>query len=156
MLNCNNYKIVIVTLLGEYLEKYVKILKGKNLKVTPQRLIILKYLDAHRTHPTADEIYSSLKKSIPSLSKTTVYNSLDTLHDQGIIQSLTICGSEHRYDFRDDNHHHFLCKKCGRIIDIEMKCPNIKKINEYGHDVNEIHGYFKGTCKDCLKKECKQ
>jgi len=141
------------------LEKYVDILRKNNLKVTPQRIMILKYLDSHRTHPTADEIYISLKKSIPSLSKTTVYNSLDTLKEHGVIQTLSICGSEHRYDFKHDMHHHFLCTKCGRIYDIDFKCPNIKKIKleleESGHCIEEVHGYFKGICKDCIAKEKK-
>lgn len=135
------------------MEKYVKLLKEKNLKITPQRILILKYLDTHRMHPTADEIYSSLKKSIPSLSKTTVYNSLDVLKKYGLIQALTICGSEHRYDFIHDMHHHFLCKKCGKITDIDIKCPNIQKIIDQGYKIDEVHGYFKGICKDCIQKE---
>jgi len=154
MLNCNDCKIKIITK-GEYLDKYVKILKENNLKITPQRIKILKYLDSHRTHPTADEIYKKKKKSIPSLSKTTVYNSLDTLKDHGLIQTLSICGSEHRYDFKHGMHHHFYCKKCGEIIDIDIKCPNIKKIIDQGYRIDEVHGYFKGICKKCMEKENK-
>jgi Fe2+ or Zn2+ uptake regulation protein len=133
------------------LKESVKILKENNLKITPQRIAILKFLRTHMTHPTAEEIYSALKKNNPSLSKTTVYNALESLKKHNIIQALTICGSEHRYDFREDTHHHFLCKKCGRIIDINIDCPNIHKVTKFGHKVDEIHGYFKGTCKDCLK-----
>lgn len=133
-------------------EKYVKLLKEKQIKITPQRLEILKYLDEHRTHPTVDEIYSELKEKNPSLSKTTVYNSVETLNEHGIIQSLTISGSELRYDFKHDMHHHFLCKKCGEIIDIDVECPNLGKMLECGHEVEEVHGYFKGTCKKCMKK----
>jgi len=138
------------------LEKYVKMFKENNLKITPQRLTILKYLDTHHTHPTADEIYSSLKESIPSLSKTTVYNSLDVLKKYGLIQALTICGSEYRYDINHAIHHHFLCNKCGKIYDIDFRCPNMKEIRREiesgGHQIDEIHGYFRGICKSCLKK----
>lgn len=134
------------------MEKYVELLKENNLKVTPQRIMILKYLGNHRIHPTADKIYSSLKKSIPSLSKTTVYNSLDILKKFGLIQALTICGVEQRYEFSNYMHHHFLCKKCGKIIDIDIKCPNIQKTIEQGHKIEEVHGYFKGICKNCIKK----
>ena len=135
-----------------YLEKYVTILKQNQLKITPQRLAIMKYLDENRTHPTADRIYIDLKEKNPALSKTTVYNSVETLKEHGIIQSLTISGSESRYDFENKMHHHFLCKKCGTIIDIDIKCPNIGKMLESGHNVEEVHGYFKGICKKCLKK----
>lgn len=135
------------------LERYAELLKQHNIKVTHQRLAILKYLEEHLTHPTAEEIYSELKAQNPSLSKTTVYNSLETLKEHDIIQSLTICGSEYRYDYRHDMHHHFLCKKCDKIVDIDIKCPNIKKISNYGYRIIEVHGYFKGICKECLKKE---
>jgi Fe2+ or Zn2+ uptake regulation protein len=133
-------------------EKYVKLLKENSIKITPQRLEILKYLDENRTHPTADQIYTGLKEKTPSLSKTTVYNSLEILRKHGVIQSLTISSSESRYDFKNTIHHHFLCKKCGNIIDIDIECPNIDKVIEGGHKVEEVHGYFKGICKKCMKK----
>jgi len=134
-------------------EKYVKLLKENSIKITPQRLEILKHLDENRTHPTVDEIYSELKEKNPSLSKTTVYNSLDTLQNHNIIQSITISPSELRYDFKKSMHHHFLCKRCGDIIDIELECPNIKKTIDQGHKVEEVHGYFKGICKKCIEKQ---
>ena len=135
------------------MDKYAAVLKDHNIKRTPQRLITLKYLDEHRTHPSADTIYSSLKKDHPSLSRTTVYNSLETLRKHGIIQSLTISGSELRYDFKTTIHHHFLCRECGRVIDIDIECPNIGRIMKMGHRVEEVHGYFKGLCKECLDQE---
>jgi len=108
-------------------EKYVDLLKKKSIKITPQRLEILKYLDNNRNHPTAYQIYTDLKKNNPSLSKTTVYN-----------------------------YHHFMCKKCGRIIDIDIACPNIRKTLEQGHKIEEVHGYFKGKCRECIEKEINQ
>ena len=131
------------------MNKYIPLLKDLNLKVTHQRLAILKYLDENNTHPTAEEIYSKLKQKNPSLSKTTVYNSLEILQKYGVIQSLTISGSEHRYDFKEEMHHHFLCRECGNIIDIHISCPNIEKVKQFGHEIEEVHGYFKGICKLC-------
>ena len=133
--------------------KYVGLLKENSIKITPQRLEILKYLNDYRIHPTADQIYSDLKEKTPSLSKTTVYNSLELFKEHGIIHTLTISGSEIRYDFNCTMHHHFLCKKCGRIIDLNISCPHIKKIREEGYQIDEAHGYFKGICKECLQKE---
>ena len=133
-------------------KKYIKLLKENSIRITPQRLEILRYLDDHRTHPTADQIYSYLKEKNPSLSKTTAYNSLKIFKEHSIIQTLTISGLELRYDFKCAMHHHFLCKKCGRIIDIDISCPNIEKIRKEGYQIDEVHGYFKGVCKACLKK----
>ena len=134
-------------------EKYVRQLKEKNLKITPQRLEILKYLDEHRTHPTVDEIYQNLKKNNPSLSKTTVYNSVETLDQYHIIKSITITGNEVRYDYNREMHHHFLCKTCGEIIDIEVACPMQDNMLDCKHQIDETHGYFKGICKNCLETE---
>jgi Fe2+ or Zn2+ uptake regulation protein len=134
------------------LDKYVKVLKNNLIKITPQRLIVLEYLDKNCTHPTADEIYSHLKKKHPSLSKTTVYNALEILNKHRIIQSLTISGNELRYDLNHGMHHHFYCKNCECVVDVELKCSNIEKMKKYGHQIEEIHGYIKGICKRCLKK----
>ena len=134
-------------------EKYVKLLKEKSIKITPQRLEILMYLDKNRNHPTADQIFVNLKNKNPSLSKTTVYNSLEILNKNNIIQTINITGSESRYDIKSDIHHHFMCKKCGRIIDIDIECPNIRKTLEHGHKIEEVHGYFKGRCRECIEEE---
>ena len=134
-------------------EKYVKILKDHSLKITQPRLEILKYLDQHHTHPNVEEIYSTLKKKHPSLSRTTVYNSLEILRKHKIVQSLTVSGSELRYDIEDSLHHHFICTHCGAIFDIAIACPNMGKTLEAGHRVEEVQGYFKGICKKCLTKE---
>ena len=134
------------------MNKYVEILKNNEIKVTHQRLEIMKYLDENRIHPNADRIYSVLKARNPSLSKTTVYNSLDILHKHNIIQVLTISETELRYDFKEGMHHHFLCKKCGNIIDIDVECPYLEGILKGAHKIEEVHGYFKGICSDCLKK----
>jgi len=134
------------------LESYIELLRTNDLKVTPQRLEILKFLGSHCSHPTAEEIYKALKKRNPSLSKTTVYNFIDTLIEHHILQVLTISGKEHRYDFREDHHHHFLCKECGEIYDIDIPCPNIGKVINEGYHIDEVHGYFKGICKACAQK----
>ena len=103
-------------------------------------------------HPTAHEIYQGLKKRNPSLSKTTVYNSIEALKKYDIIHELTIDGTEKRYDIIHEPHHHFLCTQCGKIIDIEIACPNIDKVIKDGYHIKEVHGYFKGICKACWEK----
>jgi Fe2+ or Zn2+ uptake regulation protein len=133
----------------------VKILKENGIKVTPQRLEIMKYLDDHMTHPDAEKIYSDLKKKNPALSKTTVYNTLEMLRKYNIVQVLTISESELRYDFKNTLHHHFLCKNCGKIIDIDVECPNLDRMLKGKYKVDEVHGYFKGICNVCRGKRKK-
>ena len=134
-------------------KKYLKMLKENSIKTSFQRLEILRYLDYHKIHPTANKIYLDLIKKHPSLSKTTVYNSLGIFKEHGIIQTLNISGLELRYDLKCSIHRHFLCKKCGRIFDINSACPHIEKLRGEGYQIDEACGYFKGVCKECLQKE---
>ncbi|MDO9528385.1 MAG: Fur family transcriptional regulator [Syntrophales bacterium] len=102
------------------MDKYEKILKDHGIKVTPQRLDILKFLDTHHTHPSADEIYLELKKNSPALSKTTVYNTIQSLREHGMLHAINISGNEARFDSVIDPHHHLLCSECGKVMDINI------------------------------------
>jgi Fe2+ or Zn2+ uptake regulation protein len=134
------------------MERYAKILKDHGIKVTPQRLDILRFLETHHTHPTAEEIYNGLKKENPGLSKTTVYNTIQSLKEHGLLHSLNLESNEARFDSVINHHHHLLCSECGKIIDIDVACPFTKERIAGGHRIDEVHGYFKGVCSDCLKK----
>lgn len=133
----------------------VKRLQSHNIKPSLQRIAIMNYLMEHRTHPTVDEIYTALSPSIPTLSKTTVYNTLKLLSEQGAALTLTIDERNTCYDADTSNHGHFLCRSCGKIYDLECN-DAIKKVIEMdmdGHDIQEIHYYYKGICKYCKKRE---
>ena len=136
------------------LEKLKTELKVRGLKPTFQRLKVLEYLRQNKTHPTAEIIYEHLSRKIPTMSITTIYNTLSIFLKKGLLSAITITGKEIRYDYNLSPHHHFLCIHCGRIIDINLACPYIngKKKSIAGHRIEEVHGYFKGICKDCLKK----
>lgn len=129
-----------------------KKLDEKGIKPTFQRLSILQYLENNRTHPTADMIYEYIRNKIPTISKTTVYNTVHAFLKKGLVAELSITGQESRYDIDTESHHHFLCSECGKIYDIEIECPHGLPRKKYvkGHQVDEVHGYFKGTCKNCL------
>jgi Fe2+ or Zn2+ uptake regulation protein len=132
-------------------------LAQKGLKSTYQRILILDYLHANSNkHFTAELIYEKLSKRAPTLSLTTVYNTLSSFVEAGLVSAITITGTEVRYELTTTPHHHLLCKQCGRIIDINIKCPNANRKNIQGYKIDEVHGYFKGICKDCLKKQRKQ
>ena len=104
----------------------VKRLQNHNIKPSVQRIAIMTYLMEHRTHPTVDEIYTALAPSIPTLSKTTVYNTLKLLSEQGAAQTLTIDERNTCYDAETSPHAHFLCKQCGKIYDLEYQTKDFK------------------------------
>jgi Fe2+ or Zn2+ uptake regulation protein len=138
------------------MKKAKEILQAKGFKPTFQRLRILEYLQRHKNHPTVEMIYEDLVKEIPTISKTTIYNTLNALVEKGIVCGITITGTEIRYGYRSFPHHHFLCKRCGKVIDIEVECPYVKRGQICGHRIEELHGYFKGICKECSRKKDKK
>lgn len=131
----------------------VRRLENHHVKPSVQRIAIMKYLMEHLTHPTVDEIYTALSPTMPTLSKTTVYNTLRLLSAQGAIQALTIDEHFICYDAETTPHAHFQCKRCGKIFDVEDVKQQMKAVQIEGHYVEEIHFYYKGICKDCLKEE---
>lgn len=134
------------------MEKYKQILVDKGIKPTFQRIKILEYLDKNHSHPSVDMIFSALHKKVPTLSKTTVYNTLDIFRDHELVDILTITESEIRYEYVLQSHHHFYCKRCGKIIDLDVNCVYQDKMCVDGHKIEAIHGYFKGICSECLLK----
>ncbi|MGI5927327.1 MAG: transcriptional repressor [Syntrophomonadaceae bacterium] len=76
-------------------------LKKKNISLSFQRLKVLEYLTQNRCHPTVEQIFTELQKDIPTLSKTTVYNTLRILAEAGLVKVITIDERESRYDSLD-------------------------------------------------------
>ena len=135
------------------MKSFQNILKEKAIRPSLHRLKILEYLDKNRVHPTVDNIYAALIKTVPTISKTTIYNTLKLFIDNGLVSDLTISGYDVRYDGEVKPHSHFLCKECGEVFDVEeLNCPHLKKGVE-GHKIEEIHLYFKGVCESCLPKK---
>ena len=131
-------------------------LEEKKIKPTYIRLKILNCLETNKTHHKAEAIFKALVKEIPTISRTSVYNTLNVFCEKGLITPIFITGLEVRFDSNISPHHHFLCERCGQIIDLDIECKNYKKGNVRGHRITELHGYYKGICKDCLKKKEKK
>lgn len=130
---------------------YVDLLKDHNIKPTIHRAKILEYLKTHKTHPSADEVYQDLRNEFPTISRATVYNTLNILSDNGIIEEI-ITPDAIRYDFVEKDHHHFYCLKCKRIYDVHIELPKLELQEIEGHKVKHIQYCIVGICKDCLKK----
>ncbi len=130
------------------------VLLKSGIKPTAQRISVLSFLLSTKSHPTIDEIFSALKKAIPTLSKTTLYNTLKLFEEKGVSLSLNIDYHKRRYDGFSKPHFHFLCKKCGRVFDILLK--DISKIINSRHvniaSIETFHGYFYGICRNCKEE----
>lgn len=130
------------------------ILKEHHLKVTPQRLSIFKMLRHTKAHPSAETIYQSLIQEHPTMSLATVYKTLDTFVQHGLIQQLNLGEDSYRYDADTTPHSHLQCTQCKTVVDL----PLLDKVHELRSEVQEYTGYelsseqlyFYGKCPKCL------
>ena len=126
-------------------------LSSYGIRPSVQRIAIMRYLRKNRTHPTADEVFESLKKQIPTLSKTTVYNTLNLFVENGAALYVGIDEKNARFDGYVESHAHFRCNKCGCIIDLQINVENFLP-TDFSGIIENTYFYLKGKCADCKKK----
>jgi Fur family peroxide stress response transcriptional regulator len=123
------------------------------LKHSRQRESIKSFLCSREDHPTADMVYTSIRKEFPNISLGTVYRNLSLLVEIGEIQKITTDGAD-RFDARMTPHSHFICRGCGRVLDIMMQLDDpVPKVNEnldFGQ-ADECRMEFYGVCNQCRK-----
>jgi len=134
------------------MEDLEKELKKKGIPLSYQRLKILEYLTRDRSHPTVEQIFTDLLKDIPTLSKTTVYNTLKILAESGLVRIITIEDHQTRYDIEVENHGHFKCESCGTIYNFRMNIDSLNSIDLNNFRISDKSVYFKGICGRCLSK----
>lgn len=124
-------------------------LRMKNIRLSHQRLKVLEYLASNLIHPTVDQIHTGLLKEIPTLSKTTVYSTLSTLADAGLVRIINIEDNETRYDIRVEDHGHFKCESCGAIYDFAANIGSLETRDLKNFEIKDKNLYFKGICPMC-------
>jgi Fur family peroxide stress response transcriptional regulator len=130
--------------------------KNMSLKLTPQRLAILEYLEGNKNHPSASDIYDAVSKQFPTMSFATVYNTLKALKMHENIQELTIDPEKKRFDPNMTRHHHLICVNCSKIIDIETEFDIVlSNAQKHGFEITGNHIDFYGVCTDCLNTKKK-
>ncbi len=119
-------------------------LRSLGVKPSAQRIAIYSYLEEKRNHPTVDTIYQSLVEAHPTLSRTTVYNTLKMFMAHNAVQPILIEDGEMRFDADTSVHGHFKCRSCGEVSDIFFgeNLPAPPK----GFQADETHLYFRGLC----------
>jgi len=132
-------------------------LKQHQIKPTIQRIAIMDYLFEHHTHPSVDEIFSALAPNIPTLSKSTVYNTLKLFVENGAARMIGIEEKNVRFDYNTSLHAHFYCLGCGAIHDImPEELPQVTSVGLDrigGKSVVDTELYYKGYCEKCAKVE---
>lgn len=126
-------------------------LERAGINASFQRIKIMEHLLKQKGHPTADHLYIELLKEVPTLSKATVYNTLNLLTDKGLINALTNSHSGTYYDAILERHGHFICQRCGEIYDFACEsCGQNFKLE--GFQVQSEETVLRGICKHCSEK----
>jgi len=132
-------------------ERRAKRLRDSGISPTVQRMAVLEFLESTRSHPTADEVFQAIRKTYPTISKATIYNTLDALTRAGTILRLTIDPGASRYDADLDPHVHFRCRICRKTYDIAPLATETHEDYVDGHRIESVRTYAYGICVECLK-----
>ena len=127
-------------------------LKRAGLKMTPQRIAIVRELADDLTHPTAQELFERLQIDFPTMSFATVYNTLDALARLGLTGALRL-GNAVRFDPNTTPHHHAVCEACGLIIDLPITAtPSSSPVAITGFSIRTEERIYRGRCDRCSEK----
>jgi Fur family peroxide stress response transcriptional regulator len=147
---------------SERVEKMLAGVKAAGLKLTPQRMAIVKELASDETHPTAQEIFDRLRPGLPTMSFATVYNTLDALSAAGLCAAMSLSPGSGRFDPNMMPHHHAVCDSCGAVRDVPSVGLSIESIADPlaakavaqvapGFELRSVERIFRGICAACMK-----
>ena len=138
--------------LSEIMETSIELLKEHRLKVTPQRLKILKMLETEG-HLTIDRLYEGMRQEFPNVSLATIYKNINQMADSKLVLEVKIPGGKSVYEIIKAPHLHMVCDKCHKIEDIIVGTDSVIKAAEQasGYIVQESFITLRGICPDCQK-----
>lgn len=132
------------------------VLRARGIQVTAQRLAVLRAVSAE-PHVTADAVAAAVRSDIGAISLQSVYDALNVLVGEGLIRRIQPAGSPARFEDRvGDNHHHLICRICGRVVDVECAAgaaPCLRAADERGYDIDEAEVAYWGRCPDCQQRQ---
>jgi len=132
-----------------------ELLRRHGLQVTAQRLAVLAAV-SHHPHGTADDVAGIVRAEIGVISRQAVYDALGILAEKGLVRRIQPAGSPARYEDRTaDNHHHLICRTCGRMVDVDCAvgaAPCLTPADDSGFEIDEAEVIYWGRCPDCLAR----
>ena len=129
------------------------LLRQRGIQVTAQRLAVLRAVSG-QPHITADAVAEAVRAEIGAISLQSVYDALGVLVAEGLIRRIQPAGSPARFEDRvGDNHHHLICRICGRLVDVDCavgSAPCLTAADDRGYEIDEAEVAYWGRCPDCL------
>jgi len=128
------------------------LLRRHGLQITAQRLAVMRAV-LGRPHSTADDVAEVVRAEIGAISRQAVYDALGVLVDKGLLRRIQPAGSSARYENRvGDNHHHLICRTCGRVVDVDCAVgatPCLTAAQDFGFEIDEAEVIYWGHCPSC-------
>jgi len=129
------------------------LLRQHGIQITAQRLAVLRAVSAH-PHITADAVAEVVRGEIGAISTQSVYDALAVLVKKGLLRRIQPAGSAARFEDRvGDNHHHLICRVCGRLVDVDCaagEAPCLAAADDQGYEIDEAEVAYWGRCPECL------
>ena len=129
------------------------LLRQRGIQVTAQRLAVLRAVSSH-PHVTADAVAEAVRAEIGAISLQSVYDALGVLVAEGLLRRIQPSGSPARFEDRvGDNHHHLICRNCGRVVDVDCAAgpaPCLTAADDRGYEIDEAEVAYWGRCPDCV------
>jgi Fur family peroxide stress response transcriptional regulator len=125
------------------------------LALTHQRLVLYEELANTDAHPSPEAVFERARKRLPSLSLATVYNNIKAFVSHGIVQEVSVHHGSLRLDSKLEPHHHLVCVRCKRIVDLEasdLEPVKLKKRLPRGFVVHRLSVEILGVCRECAAK----
>jgi Fur family peroxide stress response transcriptional regulator len=136
------------------MERFAETCRSHGLKATHQRMEVFRELAGAEDHPDAETIYQNVRRRVPAISRDTVYRTLATLEEHGLVRKAEILAGKGRYDANMDRHHHFVCTECGLVRDFYCETldalPIPKSVATLGR-VESSHVQLRGLCAGCAR-----
>jgi Fur family ferric uptake transcriptional regulator len=136
-------------------EDPVALLRQRGVQVTAQRLAVLRAVSGE-PHVTADRVAEVVRGEIGTISLQAVYDALGVLVSEGLLRRIQPAGSPARFEDRvGDNHHHLICRICGRVVDVDCAvgaAPCLAAQDDKGYQIDEAEIAYWGRCPDCVSQ----
>jgi Fe2+ or Zn2+ uptake regulation protein len=130
-----------------------ELLRKRGIQVTAQRLAVFRAVSGE-PHTTADAVADAVRAEIGAISLQSVYDALNVLVAEGLIRRIQPAGSPARFEDRvGDNHHHLICRICGRVVDVDCatgSAPCLTAADDSGYEIDEAEVAYWGRCPECV------
>lgn len=137
-------------------DAFSQALRDAGLRLTHQRFEVIREIAQADEHPDVERVYRAVRVRVPTISLDTVYRTLATLADLGLVTRVVVTAGPTRYDANATYHHHFVCTRCGLIRDVddrELDAVRAPRSTASLGSVESIEVQLRGVCIDCRNKE---